>query len=256
MDETEAPVLFPNGSIALVTGASRGIGRAAALDLAREGARVAVGFTHGEERAKEVVSEIEAAGGEAIAVRADVTDEKQVREMFRRVRSEFGGLDVLVANAGISDDKHVAAMRLDQWQRVIDTNVTGTFLCCREAMRTMQYQRHGSIVALSSTTSIDGGFGGTANYTASKGAIISFAKTLAREASPYNVRVNVVAPGFVATDMTDKVPAAIRAKYASAIRLRRMADPAEIAYLVSFLASSKASYVTSSVFVADGGGTE
>ncbi len=249
-------MLFPDGSVALVTGASRGIGRAIACDLAREGAQVVVNYAHGEDAAKEVVGQIEADGGRAIAVRADVSDEAEVREMFRQVRSEYGRLDVLVTNAGIAIDRHVAAMGLDQFRRVMDINVVGTFLCCREAMRIMQHQRSGSIVAISSSTGLDGGFGGTANYTASKGAIVSFAKTLAREAAASRVRVNVVAPGFVATEMTARVPAPIRKKYEAAIRLGRMGTPEEIADLVTFLASSKASYITAAVFVIDGGGTE
>jgi 3-oxoacyl-[acyl-carrier protein] reductase len=249
-------VLFPSGTVALVTGGSRGIGRAAAVDLAKEGARVAVCYTRGADAAKEVVAEIEGAGGDATALQADVSDEMQVRTLFRQVKEEFGSLDILVANAGISRDRHVTTMPLGEFRDVMDTNVIGTFLCCREAMRTMTYQRSGSIVAVSSVTSIEGGFGGMASYTASKGAITSFARTLAREAAAYNIRVNVVAPGFVATDMIAKVPPAVRNKYERSIRLGRMGRPEEIAYLISFLASSKAEYITSSVFVADGGGTE
>jgi 3-oxoacyl-[acyl-carrier protein] reductase len=248
-------VLFSSGEVALVTGGSRGIGRAAAVDLAKEGARVAVCYSRGADAAKEVVGQIESAGGEAIALQADVSDEAQVRALFRQVKEEFGRLDILVANAGVNRSRHVTTMPLGEFRIVMDTNVVGTFLCCREAMRTMIYQRSGSIVAVSSVTS-EGGFGGMASYAASKGAITSFARTLAREAAGYNIRVNVVAPGFVETDMVAKIPPQTRNAYEKAIRLGRMGKPEEIAYLISFLASSKAAYVTSSVFVADGGGTK
>lgn len=249
-------MLFPSGTVALVTGGSRGIGRAAAVDLASEGARVAVCYSRNADAAKEVVAEIEAAGGEATALAADVSDEQQVRSLFRQVKEEYGKLDILVANAGISRDRYVTTMGLGEFREVVDTNVIGTFLSCREAMRMMTYQRSGAIVAVSSVTSIEGGFNGTASYTASKGAITSFARTLAREAAAYGIRVNVVAPGFVETDMIAKMPPGVRKGYESSIRLGRIGRPEEIAYLISFLASPKAEYITSSVFVADGGGIE
>ncbi len=249
-------MLFPSGTVALVTGGSRGIGRAAAVDLAKEGARVAICYAHDEGAAKDVVTEIESAGGEAMARQADISDEAQVRALFRAVKEEFGKLDILVANAGINRDRHVVTMPIGDFRSVLETNVIGTFLCCREAMRTMTYQRSGAIVAVSSVTSMEGGYGGMSNYTASKGAITSFSRTLAREGAAYNIRVNVVAPGFVETDMLAKLPPARRSAYEKSIRLGRMGRPEEIAYLISFLASSKAAYITSTVFVADGGGTE
>ncbi|ASO18746.1 3-oxoacyl-[acyl-carrier protein] reductase [Actinoalloteichus hoggarensis] len=247
-------MLFPEGSVALVTGGSRGIGRAAALDLAREGAHVLVNYARSESDAKETVVEIEEAGGRATAIRADVTDETAVREMFQTVRSEHGRLDVLVTSAGITRDRHLVAMSLAQFREPMDVNVTGTFLSCREGLRIMQHQRSGAIVTLSSSSGLDGGFPGQTNYVASKGAIISFTKALAYEAAPHGVRANVVAPGFVATDMTRALAGPIRKQYESRIRLGRMGRPDEIARLVSFLASDNASYVTGSVLVANGGG--
>ncbi|APU13218.1 MULTISPECIES: 3-oxoacyl-ACP reductase family protein [Actinoalloteichus] len=247
-------MLFPEGSVALVTGGSRGIGRAAALDLASEGAHVLVNYARSESDAKETVAEIEEAGGKATAICADVTDETAVREMFQTVRSVHGRLDVLVTSAGITRDRHLVAMSLAQFREPMDVNVTGTFLSCREGLRIMQHQRSGAIVTLSSSSGLDGGFPGQTNYVASKGAIISFTKALAYEAAPHGVRANVVAPGFVATDMTRALSGPIRKQYESRIRLGRMGRPDEIARLVSFLASENASYVTGAVLVANGGG--
>ncbi|GAA0825711.1 MULTISPECIES: 3-oxoacyl-ACP reductase FabG [Streptosporangium] len=247
-------MLFTEGSVALVTGGSRGIGRAVALDLAREGAHVVVNYLRAEQDAKDLVAQIEQEGGGATAVQADVTKEEEVQQLFRGLRSDFGRLDVLVTSAGITRDRHLVAMSLAQFREPMDVNVTGTFLSCREALRIMQHQRRGSIVTLSSVSGLDGGFPGQTNYVASKGAIIAFSKALSYEAAPHGVRVNVVAPGFVATDMTRSVPAQIRKQYESRIRLGRMGRPEEIASIVSFLASDKASYVTGEVMVAHGGG--
>ncbi|NAS21006.1 SDR family oxidoreductase [Herbidospora sp. NEAU-GS84] len=247
-------MLFAEGSVALVTGGSRGIGRAVALDLAAEGAHVIVNYARSEADAKEVVTLIEERGGTATAVRADVTDEDAVRAMFREVRAVQGRLDILVTSAGITLDRYLVAMNLEQFRTPMDVNMTGTFLACREGLRLMQHQRRGAIVTLSSTSGLDGGFPGQTNYVASKGAIIAFTRALSNEAAPHGVRANVVAPGFVATDMTRKVPAEIRKQYESRIRLGRMGRPEEIASIVSFLASDKASYISGSVVVAHGGG--
>ena len=247
-------MLFAEGTVALVTGGSRGIGRAVALDLAREGAHVLVNYSRSEQDAKELVSQIGQEGGSAAALHADVTDEASVRDMFRAVRAEHGRLDVLVTSAGITRDRHLVAMSLGQFQETMDVKVQGTFLSCREALRIMQHQRRGAIVTLSSASGLDGGFPGQTNYVASKGAIIAFTKALAYEAAPHGVRANVVAPGFVATDMTRVLPSQIRKQYESRIRLGRMARPEEISGLVTFLASEKASYVTGEVLVANGGG--
>jgi 3-oxoacyl-[acyl-carrier protein] reductase len=246
--------MFAEGSVALVTGGSRGIGRAVAVDLAAHGVHVVVNYSRSEEHAKELVARIEADGGSAGALRADVTDEDAVREMFRAVRSEHGRLDVLVTSAGVTRDKHLVVMSTDVFRQTMDINMTGTFLACREAMRIMQHQKRGAIVTLSSASGLDGGFPGQTNYVASKGAIIAFTKALSYEAAPHGVRVNVVAPGFVETDMTKVIPTKLREGYASRIRLGRMGRPEEIANLVTFLASDRASYITSETFVVNGGG--
>ncbi|WP_246269068.1 3-oxoacyl-ACP reductase family protein [Acrocarpospora macrocephala] len=247
-------MLFAEGSVALVTGGSRGIGRAVALDLAAEGAHVIVNYARSEADAKEVVALIEERGGTGTAVQADVTDEDAVRQMFRDIRTTRGRLDVLVTSAGITLDRYLVAMNLEQFRKPMDINMTGTFLTCREGLRLMQHQRSGAIVTLSSTSGLDGGFPGQTNYVASKGAIIAFTRALSNEAAPHGVRANVVAPGFVATDMTRRVPAEIRKQYESRIRLGRMGRPEEIASIVSFLASDKASYISGAVVVAHGGG--
>ncbi|MEV0199613.1 3-oxoacyl-ACP reductase FabG [Nonomuraea sp. NPDC050691] len=247
-------MLFAEGSVAVVTGGSRGIGRAVALDLAREGAHVVVNYSRSGSDAKDVVSLIEEEGGSASAVQADVTDEESVRRLFRGVRSDHGRLDVLVTSAGITLDRYLLTMSLDQFRAPVDTNLIGTFLACREALKLMQHQRRGAIVTLSSSSGLDGGFPGQTNYVASKGAIIAFTHALSNEAAPHGVRANVVAPGFVATDMTRKVPSEIKKQYESRIMLGRMGRPEEIASIVSFLASDKASYMSGSVVVAHGGG--
>lgn len=246
--------MFAEGSVALVTGGSRGIGRAVAVDLAAHGVHIVINYSRSEEHAKELVAEIEADGGRASALRADVTEEDAVREMFRAIRSEHGRLDVLVTSAGVTRDKHLVVMSNELFREVMDINLHGTFLVCREALRIMQHQRRGSIVTLSSASGLDGGFPGQTNYVASKGAIIAFTKALSYEAAPHGVRVNVVAPGFVETDMTKAIPTKLRGTYSSRIRLGRMGKPEEIANLVTFLASDKASYITSETFVANGGG--
>ena len=205
--------MFAAGSVALVTGGSRGIGRAVALDLAAHGNHVVINYSRSEDQAKELVSQIEANGGSASLAQADVTDEAAVREMFRSLRSEHGRLDVLVTSAGVTRDKHLVAMSSDLFTETMDINMKGTFLACREALRIMQHQRRGAIVTLSSSSGLDGGFPGQTNYVASKGAIIAFSKALSYEAAPYGVRVNVVAPGFVETDMTRMIPKKLRENY-------------------------------------------
>ncbi|WP_157251766.1 3-oxoacyl-ACP reductase FabG [Nonomuraea typhae] len=247
-------MLFAEGSVALVTGGSRGIGRAVALDLAREGAHVIVNYARSERDAKDVVALIQETGGSAEAVQADVADEEAVRQMFRGIRADHGRLDVLVTSAGLTLDRYLITMSQEQFRTPLDVNVVGTFLACREALRLMQNQKRGSIVTISSTSGLDGGFPGQTNYVASKGAIIAFTSALSNEAAPHGIRANVVAPGFVATDMTRKVPTDIRKQYESRIRLGRMGRPEEIAAIVSFLASDKASYISGSVIVAHGGG--
>jgi len=243
--------LFPAGTVALVTGGSRGIGSAISRDLAAEGAEVIVNYVRGKAAAEETVTAIRGAGGAARAYQADVTDEVAIRSMFDMVRSEFGRLDVLVNSAAITQDAPVAHMHLDDFEQVMRVNMSGTFLCCREAARLMIAARRGAIVNLSSTTSQGGP--GTANYAASKGAIISFTRSVAAELAPYGIRANVVSPGLIETGLSDRMRADVRQAVVEHIPLDRAGSPAEVARVVSFLASDRASYMTGATAEVDGG---
>jgi 3-oxoacyl-[acyl-carrier protein] reductase len=244
-------MLFTPGTVALVTGASKGIGAACAVDLAREGATVIVNYNRDELGAKAVVAAIEAEGGTAEAFQADVADEVAVRRMFNHVRRERGRLDVLVANAGITVDKVMMSMSRRDFEDVLNTNVTGVFLCCREAARLMMLARSGSIVTLSSITTR--GYPAVANYSASKAAVASFSKSIATELALMNVRVNTVSPGLVETAMVRKMHPVSRKAFIDGIALGRAAAPEEVAHVVSFLASDKASYITGADIAVDGG---
>jgi len=240
--------VFPPEAVAVVTGGSRGIGRAAAEDLAASGARVVIAYRNSVDDAEDVARTIELKGGCVELVRMDVADEEQVRELFRQVRRQFGRVDILVNSAGIKKDGYTAAMSLSKFRDVVDVNLIGTFLCSREAVRQMSYQREGAIVNIASA-----GFAaanpGQANYSASKGAIVSFTRTLAVEVAKHGVRVNAIAPGLVTTDMTKGMPSSA----VTQIPIGRFAEPEEVARVVTFLASPAASYVTASTVVVDGG---
>jgi 3-oxoacyl-[acyl-carrier protein] reductase len=244
-------MLFTEGTVALVTGASRGIGSAIAADLAAEGATVVVNYNSGEAAAKDTVARIEASGGEAIMLGADVGDERQAARMFSEIRRRYGRLDVLVANAGIADDSLVMSMRREQLDRVLRVNVEGIFLCCREAARIMTPRRSGSIVTLSSYNAR--GAAGVSGYAASKGAVTSFTKSLAAEVGRYKVRANVVSPGLVETGLVSRGHSLAIETFLSRVVLERPGTCEEIARLVSFLASDRASYITGADVAIDGG---
>ncbi len=231
------------GKVALVTGGSRGIGRAIALELGRAGAEVVVGYRTGRDEAEAVASEI---GGRA--VEADVADAGSAKALVEAA----GELDVLVNNAGLTRDGVLARMSDDDWRTVIDTNLSSVFFTCRAAARTMMRKRAGAIVNVSSIVGIHGNWGQT-NYAASKAGIIGFTKSLARELGSRNVRANVVAPGYVSTQLTEVLPEAATEAMLTATPLGRLGDPADVAGAVRFLCSDEAAFVTGAVLLVDGG---
>jgi 3-oxoacyl-[acyl-carrier protein] reductase len=238
--------------IAVVTGGSRGIGRAVVKDLAASGVTVVFTYNGNQAKAEDVVREIEEAGGQAVAIKCDVSREKEVKDLFKQVRTTYGKLDILVNNAGITNDGFVAMMSEAKFEEVVKVNLGGTFLTTREAVKLMMKQKSGVIINLASTTGISGNKAQT-NYAASKGGIISFTKALAQEVAEHNIRANVVAPGFIETDMTKGMDQGVLSRMLELIPLRRIGKPEDIAYLVTFLSSDRASYITGKVYTVDGG---
>jgi 3-oxoacyl-[acyl-carrier protein] reductase len=236
--------------VAIVTGASRGIGKATAFALAAEGAKVVVNYASNRQAADGAVNEIITAGGEAIAISADVSQQEAVEEMFKQTTSKWGRIDILVNNAGITRDTLMLRMKLEDWQQVINLNLTGVFLCCKAASKIMLKQRSGRIINISSVAGQMGN-PGQANYSAAKAGVIGLTKTLAKEFSSRGVTVNAVAPGFIETDMTEGLQAEEILKM---IPLNRYGKPEEIAGMIRFLAADTASnYITGQVFNVDGG---
>jgi 3-oxoacyl-[acyl-carrier protein] reductase len=239
-----------DGQVALVTGASRGIGRAIALALAARGALV-VAVARGA-NAQPVVDEIAAAGGRAEAAALDVTDGVAAAALVADVVSRHGRLDILVNNAGITRDQLMLRMKRAEWDEVIATNLTSAFSLCQAALKPMVKQRRGRIVAISSVVGQMGN-AGQANYAASKAGLIGFCKSLAREVGSRHVTVNVVAPGFIATDMTRALAAETQAQWIAQVPLGRLGTPDDVASAVCFLASDEASYITGQILAVNGG---
>ncbi len=231
------------GKLALVTGASRGIGRAIAQELARAGAEVVIGYRSGKDEAEQLASEIDAR-----AIQADVSS----AEDAKRLVDEAGDIDVLVNNAGLTRDGLLARMSDDDWNTVLQTNLSSVFYTCRAVTRPMMKKRAGSIVNISSVVGVHGNWGQT-NYAASKAGIIGFTKSLARELGSRNIRANVVAPGYVKTQLTDVLPEEATAAMIQNTPLGRVAEPDEIAGAVRFLASEAAAFITGEVLLVDGG---
>jgi 3-oxoacyl-[acyl-carrier protein] reductase len=243
-----------SGKIALVTGASRGIGAAVAKKLASCGAAVAVNYAGSCDAAQAVVDSIEAAGGKAISLQADVSDANAANGLVEVTIAELGGLDIVVNNAGITRDGLLMRMSDADWSAVIDTNLTGVFNVTRAATRHLMKQRSGSIVNVTSVVGILGN-AGQANYSAAKAGVIGLTKAVARELASRGVRVNAVAPGFIETDMTAKLSDAIRAATVESIAMGAFGQPEDVANAIAFLASDEASYITGQTLAIDGGMT-
>jgi 3-oxoacyl-[acyl-carrier protein] reductase len=238
--------------VALVTGGSRGIGAAIARSLADAGYAVAVNYAHSADLAEEIAAEIVASGGEALAVQADVSDSDAVTAMFATVTASIGPVGVLVNNAGITDDGLLLRMGVDQWDRVLATNLRSVYLCTKAALKPMLRARSGRIISVSSISGIAGN-PGQSNYAASKAGVIGFTKSIAKEVGSRGITVNAVAPGFIATDMTDALGEAVTEGVTQQISLGRLGQPEEVASVVRYLASEEASYITGQTIVVDGG---
>lgn len=238
--------------VALVTGASRGIGRAIALSLAEAGADVVINYSGNEAKANEVVAEIEKMGRRALAIRANVAEFAQVEQMVEQVLSHYGKLDILVNNAGITRDNLIMRMKEEDWDLVIDTNLKGVFNCIKAVTRPMMKQRSGRIINISSVVGVMGN-AGQANYVAAKAGVIGLTKSTAKELASRGITVNAVAPGFIETDMTDVLGENVREELMKLIPLSRLGKPEDVAHLVRFLASSGADYITGQVIHVDGG---
>lgn len=240
------------GKIALVTGAGRGIGRAIALTLAGYGANVAVNYSGSGDRARETAELIRAMGRRAFLVQADVSKQEDCIRMFQEVENTLGALDILVNNAGITRDNLAVRMSENEFDQVIDTNLKGAFFCMKLAGKVMMKKRYGRIISISSISGVRGN-AGQINYCASKAGVIGMTKCLAKELASRNVTVNAVAPGYIETDMTAVLPEKVKAEVMSQVPLKRMGQPEDIAEMVAFLASDRASYLTGQTIQVDGG---
>lgn len=240
------------GKVALVTGAGRGIGKAIALKLSSLGAAIVINYRSSEKEAKELIDEITDLGGKAEAVQGDVSKIKDVEKVVKFAAEKFGKLDILVNNAGITKDTLLLRMKEEDFDKVIEVNLKGVFNCTKHASSIMLKQKSGKIINISSVIGLAGN-AGQANYAAAKAGIIGFTKSVAKELGARGITVNAVAPGFIATDMTEVLSHKIKEKLIENIPLRKLGSPEDVANLVAFLASDNANYITGQVINVDGG---
>ncbi|WP_391121165.1 3-oxoacyl-[acyl-carrier-protein] reductase [Psychrobacillus sp. L3] len=240
------------GKTAIVTGASRGIGKDIALYLAKEGAKVAVNYSGSKEKAEAVVEEIKSLGGEAFAVQANVDHAEEVQKLISETLENFGTIDILVNNAGITRDNLLMRMKEQEWDDVLNTNLKGVFLCTKAVTRQMMKQRHGRIINITSIVGVSGN-PGQANYVAAKAGVIGLTKSTALELASRNITVNSVAPGFITTDMTDALSEEVKTLMLNQIPLAKFGNPEDIAKAVAFLASDDANYITGQTLHVNGG---
>ncbi|WP_416150986.1 3-oxoacyl-[acyl-carrier-protein] reductase [Salipaludibacillus sp. HK11] len=240
------------GQHALVTGGSRGIGKAICLELAKQGVHIAVNYSGNKQKAEEVVEECKSYGVESIAIQANVADSTSVQTMVKSVIEAFGSIEILVNNAGITRDTLIMRMKEEDFDAVIDTNLKGVFNCAKAVTRPMMKQRYGRIITISSVVGVLGN-AGQANYVASKAGVIGLTKSLARELANRNIRANAIAPGFIETEMTEKLPESTKDELLKQIPLGELGKPEDVARVVTFLASESASYMTGQTIHVDGG---
>lgn len=240
------------GRTVLVTGGSRGIGRAIALAFAKEGANVIINYINNEESAVDVIKEIEALNVKGLAVKANISKAEEVNRMIDGIEENFNGIDILVNNAGITKDGLFLGMKEKDWDRVMEINLKGVFLCTKAVIRKMLKQKYGRIINISSVVGVVGN-PGQANYCASKAGVIGFTKSLAKEVASRNITVNAIAPGFIETDMTKVLPQDIKESMVETIPMKRYGEPEDVANVIVFLGSDKAGYITGQVIHVDGG---
>lgn len=238
--------------VALVTGGASGIGRYISLELAKEGATVIVNYNTSKDKAQTLISEIESLGGKADAYQANVAVFDEAKQLIDNIIERYGKLDIVVNNAGITDDQLILRMREDQFDRVIDTNLKGVWNICKHAAKPLLKSEAGRIINISSVSGILGN-AGQSNYSAAKAGVIGLTKALAREFAARHVTVNAIAPGFIETDMTKKLPEEAVKAWADQIPLKRFGSPSDVAHAVTFLASEQASYITGHTLMVDGG---
>ena len=240
------------GKTAIITGGSRGIGKAVCLELARRGCNIVLSFAGNTAAADQTVAECQALGVQALAVQGNVADANAVKALFDAALKQFGAVDILVNNAGITRDNLLMLLKEEDFDAVVDTNLKGTFLCMKAAVRPMMKQRHGRIISLSSVVGLHGN-AGQVNYAATKAGVIGMTKSLAKELAGRNITVNAVAPGFIDTDMTAVLPEKAKEAILASIPMARLGAAEDVANAVAFLASDEAGYITGQVLAVDGG---